>query len=250
MGKHVTLLFSYGQSNELGNEANASIPTVYLTSRSDVKIWQGSGPGFVDLKNNTNTYPSINDGLHAPEFARNWLLVNGIGYDVWNIKYAVGGTSMSDYWKVGASLYVAAKAELQAVITAVLAAGKTYTLLGLMNQGEHDSNDLTRANNYGGFYAAQLYDLLSSFNFSAYLCTQTRSNIGGTPFDYTATVRAAQQSCIDDIANGIVVIPGFDASKIGYIDPSDLNPGNLHYGEPGYTTLGERQAQWFIDLLT
>lgn len=253
MGKHVTLLFSYGQSNELGNEANASIPTIYLTSRGDVKMWQGSGPGFVDLKNNTNTYPQINTGLHAPEFARNWDLVNRIGYDVRNYKYAEGGTSMADYWKVNGSLYIAAKAELTTVINAVVAAGKTYTLIGLMNQGEHDSNDLTRSLNYANLYAAQLADLLSSFNFSAYLCTLTRSNIGGSPFLYTANVIAAQQLCINNIKNGVVTIPGFTVVNSGglynidYIDCSDLNAGDLHYGEPGYTTLGQRQAQFFGD---
>lgn len=241
MSKHITLLFSYGQSNELGNEANASIPTKYLTSRADVKIWQGSGTGFVDLKNTTNTYHQINTGLHASEFARNWLLVNGIGYDCWNLKYAEGGTSMSDYWKVNGSLYIAAKAELQTVIAAVMAAGKTYTLIGLMNQGEHDSNDSTRANAYQALYAAQLVDLFSSFTFSGYLCTQTRSNLGGTPFDYTTTVRAAQQAVIDSYSG--------NSFPVGIIDPSDLNPGDLHYGEPGYTTLGQRQAQWFIDNL-
>lgn len=250
MGNHVTALDTNGQSNEAGNEANASIPTIYLTSRADVKMWQGPVTGFVDLKNNTNTYPQINAGLHACEFARNWKLVNGIGYDVWNIKYAEGGTSMYDYWKVGGSLYVAWKANLTTALAAITSAGKTYTLRGLICQGEHDSNDLTRANAYHALFAAHLYDRLSSFPYESFLVVKTKADLGPVGgFNWTSIVRAAQEQCVADIQNGVVVIPGFDGSKIGIIETNGINDGNLHFGEPGYTTLGDLEAQWFIDNL-
>lgn len=238
--KKVIILCGYGQSNEEGNESNTSLPAVYKERRSDIKMWQGIGTNFVDLQQTTNTYPNINTGLHASEFSRAWVMCNGFSKDILCVKHAVGGTSMTDYWHVGGALYNDFKTTLQDAIDYVEnTLGYEYRIVVVMNQGEHDSNDSTRAANYQTLYAAQLADLFSNFDISAYLCTQTRSNIGGAPFSFTSTVRTAQSNVISSYSG--------NSFPVGIIDPSDLNPGDLHFGEPGYTTLGQRQAQWFLD---
>jgi hypothetical protein len=241
--KDVVVLFAIGQSNIAGNESNTSLPNVYKEMRSDIKIWQGAGTNFVDLQQTTNTYPSINDGLHASEFACAWLMCNALGKDIYVVKHAAGGTSMSDYWHVGGSLYTAAKATLTDALTYLTGTlGYTYRLAGLFSQGEHDANSLAYANAYQALYQAQLADLFSSFDFDAYLCTQLRLNIGGTPFDHELVVRAAQQNVIDSYSG--------NSFPVGIYDPSPNNEGNLHFGEPGYTTKGTGEANWLISALT
>ena len=114
----------FGQSNQLGNAANSGLGLEFREKRADIKIWQGAS--FVDLTTTTNTFPQINTGLHASEFAQGWLLADWAGRDVYFVKYAYGGTSMYDYWKYGAYYYTNAVKCLDSVICYLENAGIEY----------------------------------------------------------------------------------------------------------------------------
>lgn len=227
----------FGQSNQLGNAANSGLSALYKEKRADVKMWQGIS--FVDLTTSTNTFPQINTGLHAAEFAHGWLLADAIGRDIYFVKYAIGGTSMYNYWKYGAPYYDTAVKTLDSVICYLEGLNQEYDLFIDYNQGEHDSQDATKSGAYYGLYSEQIDSLVSHYPcLKGYLDSYTRSSLG-TGYSYAPTVHNSQDSLITGKS---------DPLFIG-LDIDDLNPGVLHMNAAGYKENGIRKARryawWF-----
>src|SRR3990172_7709306 len=226
------VIFYPGQSNRLGNAANSGLGLEFKEKRADVKIWQGTS--FVDLTTTTNTFPQINTGLHASEFATGWLLADWTGRDIYFVKYAYGGTSMYDYWKYGAYYYTNAVKAMDSVICYLESQGIEYDFVIDYNQGEHDAQTSTKANAYYGYHSKQVDSFYAHYPCTkAYHIVYTRSDLG-TGFDYDTTIHRSQVQLVNYWNDPMR--KGFDADG--------EQPGFLHMNASGYQRVGRNSVRY------
>lgn len=232
--KRYLAILHAGQSNSGTFTSNTGLSSVYKESRFDVRTWQGTN--FPILSTTTSTFPTINGGTHGDQFSLGWDLADKLPHDILFINYSVGGTSMYDYWKYGASLYNDMTKTMDSVICYMEANNMKYDMFIDFNQGEHDSQDATKSAAYSVLYPVFIDSLRSHYPcLKGYIVTMTRSNLGAG-FSYAPVTHQAEDTTITLIGR----------SDFMKVDVDDLEPGSLHIGAGSQQTQGRRKSPYYL----
>lgn len=225
-----------GQSNQNAFENTTALQPDYTGHNGNVFIWNGTT--FVNLNTLNNTYPNPPAGKFAAEFSFAYHLAEATCRPVLLIKHAIGSTSMTSDWQVGQTIYEASCDTYDAAMAWLMANNVDYDFYDMWNQGENDSGLLVNANAYQARYETQLADTIFRFNPLGYICTLTRTSLGGS-YIYSPAVQAGQIAAINSFADPTMI----------YINCDDLNPGQLHYDAAGYLEVGIRECNALLTLL-
>lgn len=157
-----------GQSNAAGYPSTDSCFNQYR-SNANCKIFNGTTWEILDVVTNSNQYPS-KAGLFAYEMSLAYSIQNYTKGNVYVIKYAIGGTAMENFWKVGETGYTNAITTINDALTSLTSSGINYNIVGyFFYQGESDCTA-----SYAPLYSASLLAM----------CTQTRIDISQPALPY------------------------------------------------------------------
>jgi len=256
-----------GQSNADSHAANSGLPAQYQSPLNSVPLFYGRSAtttAYTTLRPGSSNYLTTStDPALSPYFGldigfgwamNDWLSTDGSGDKVAIIKFALGGTSLSEHWKAGGTATTANDGSVyksfQSVVASGLSAlhndpslaGYTISLSGMLwTQGEAD---ITSAD--ASLYGSRLVNFVNDvrltygtdlpFYLSQISLNQTA--YGGANATYRDQVRAGQQFAANNL----------DDTYLIKTDASSFSVGGdgIHFTSAGELALGQAFAQKVI----
>ncbi len=239
-----------GQSNMAGCDDVRNVDPMWRSEFADVMMYWGNdlAPAFQSLAPGTSGATCSNAGpqfFFGPElaFGSEVALANP-NEQVVIIKFAVGGTSMYEYWTTPTGEYPQGGVlwnQLQDVM------GEAFTALGEMGyeydveaflwmQGESDADKRYRARAYAGNLSSFIASMRTYVGDPELPFILGRIRDAGQP--HAETVREAQVS----VAMNTPGVYWFDTDDLAFL------PDGIHYDEPGMIELGHRFADIVLSL--
>ncbi|QNN22013.1 sialate O-acetylesterase [Planctomycetales bacterium ZRK34] len=245
--KPVKVFFLGGQSNMVGQGANADLSTLAPTlngTQGDVVIWHNGD----DNSNTTSGWVKLAPGQgrsgseFGPELALGRALADAYpDYQIALVKHAVGGTNLDVEWNPNGPgpLYSGFLESVSNALGALDADGLNYDIGGMFwMQGERDSRFTDMAANYQD----NLLDLIAAVRSEAgvadlpFVIGRISENLPDATYTEEDIVRAA----MDAIAAGDDQVGLVDTDSFG------LKSDSVHFNSAGQLALGEAFAAQYL----
>ncbi|GAB5495980.1 MAG: hypothetical protein Phyf2KO_10600 [Phycisphaerales bacterium] len=237
-----------GQSNMAGCDDVRNVDPMWASANDDVMLYWGNelNPGFAPLTPGTSGASCADD---APSFYFGPELSFGSDIAFANpdeqiviIKFAVGGTSLFNYWTTptreypdGGVLWNEIQFAIDDVLNQLTAMGHEYRVEGfLWMQGESDTDKRYRARKY-------------TRNLTRFIASM-RSFVGDPEMPFIlGRIRDAGQPHAQMVRDAQVYVAN-NIPNVYWIDTDDLGwlPDGIHYDEESMIELGHRFADIVI----
>ncbi|MBK1835192.1 sialate O-acetylesterase [Roseibacillus ishigakijimensis] len=256
-GALVNVILIAGQSNADGRAASSALPAHLQSPQSDVPYFYHveGGPGSGTLTTVQPGSPEFGGGtFFGPEITlaenlTSYLTSTSSSATLAIIKYANGGTNLSNDWRAGGdgsetndgNEYLVFQNTVTAGLGALQSANPsdTFRLAGLVwMQGESDTLNATSTSNYESNLRTFISDVRLTYGEIPFVIGKLSSGQTALDANRLTSIQNAQEVVAGDTAG----VSSVETDSFG------IKSDNLHFDAAGQQALGNAFAQELIDL--